>query len=150
MKRILCFVIVLCLLPVLSVSESIDLSALSFEELRTLQTRISQELVTRPEWKEVPVPEGFYQVGVDIPVGKWEIRCGQASMFGYISVEYGKNVNASGSSLSTPMDFMGLIYLDGKGERQERVVLDLQDGYYIEIKMGQAIFSVPKKIDLGF
>lgn len=150
MKRFVCMIMVLFVLPVCAFSDEIDLSTLSFDELRTLQTRISHELTTRQEWKNVPVPEGFYEVGVDIPAGKWEIKCGEKSSFGYVSVQYGNNVTDSGAMLLMPMEWTGLIYKDGQGMNRESLVLNLQEGYFIEIKMGQAVFSIPEKIDLGF
>lgn len=150
MKRFICVLLVLCVVPFFSLSESIDLSVLSFDELRVLQTRISQELTTRPEWKGVTVPEGFYEVGVDIPAGKWEIKCGEKSSFGYVSVQYGNNVTDSGAMLLMPMEWTGLIYKDGQGMNRESLTLNLSEGYFLEIKMGQAVFSIPEKIDLGF
>ena len=150
MKRLLCVLLILCAVPVFVFAEDIDLSALSFDELRTLQTRISNELTTRPEWKNVTVPEGFYTIGVDIPAGKWEIRCGEKSEYGYVSINYGNSVNSSGASLTFPYDWIGLLYRDGEEYKMEKVVLDLKEGYYIEIQYGQAVFTIPEKVDLGF
>lgn len=74
MKKFLSLLLVLCLLlPAMAVAESIDLSTLSFDQLVQLRQRISQELTTRPEWKEVTVPQGVWEVGVDIPEGHWVI-----------------------------------------------------------------------------
>lgn len=73
MKKMLCIVFSLVLiLPSLGLAE-IDLSSLSFDDLVYLRQRIYQELITRPEWKEVTVPQGIWEVGVDIPAGHWII-----------------------------------------------------------------------------
>ena len=95
MKRFLCVLLVfLMITPVLA--EGIDLASLSFEELRILQTRISQEMTTRPEWKEVPVPPGLYQIGVDIPAGDWCITCDDSCFETHI--DYGSGALINGTS----------------------------------------------------
>lgn len=74
MKKLLAVALVLCLLVPCAVAESIDLSGLSFDDLRILQQRIAQEMVTRPEWKGTKVPKGVWVVGEDIPAGYYAIE----------------------------------------------------------------------------
>ena len=73
MKRIACALLALCLFPAFSLCESVDISALSFDDLKTLQTRIAAEMVNRQEWKETAVPKGQYEVGKDIPEGEYRM-----------------------------------------------------------------------------
>ena len=148
MKRIICIVICL-LLPVCVVAESIDLSSLSFDELRILQTRISKELTTRPEWKSVPVPPGMYLVGRDIPAGEWTITCGEAE-FDYIRIVCGTKTNESKTQIYNPKEFEKLIYKNSNGMELEKLTVVLSDGLYIVIQHGQAVFSTPEYVDLGF
>ena len=150
MKKMICIILLIVLVSS-ACAESIDLSSLSFEELRTLQSRISKELTTRPEWKSVPVPPGFYQIGVDIPAGEWCITCGEAE-FSYISVHYGAEANDSKTKIESPWEFGKLIYKKGKSEGKdiEKLVAILSEGYYLTIEYGQAVFSTPEKTDLGF
>lgn len=148
MKRFLC-ILLICLMITPALAESIDLSAMSFDELRTLQTSISKELVTRPEWKSIPVPAGFYQVGVDIPAGKWCLKCGK-STYGYVSVRYGKHLNAAQNELEMPWDASEMISENGEGQNPESWDITLSEGYWLQIQYGQVIFTTPEKIDLGF
>ena len=152
MKRIICIVICL-MIPVCVVAESIDLSSLSFDELRILQTRISKELTTRTEWKSVPVPPGMYLVGRDIPAGEWTITCGDAN-YSYVSVECGRETDETGTKIKTgfPWLFSEMIFQKGKGKgiNSESLTVNFTDGQYVHIKYGQAIFSIPEYVDLGF
>ena len=152
MKKIICIIICL-LIPVCVVAESVDLSSLSFDDLRVLQTRISKELITRPEWKSVPVPPGMYLVGRDIPAGEWTITCGD-SMFNYVSVECGYETNETGTRIKAGKgrQFGELICQPGtsEGKNPESITVVFSEGQYIRIEYGQAVFSIPERVDLGF
>lgn len=148
MKKLLAVLLVLCLLP-WAVAEEIDLSGLSIDELRALQARIAEEIVSRPEWKEVTVPSGIYKIGADIPAGEYCIRCGKSSK-GYIFFEYGEKTNASHSDIEYPRQFCDYIYADGDGKEFEFVNVLLIEGYYVKIEYGYAIFTPPVHADLGF
>lgn len=149
MKQIICVLLILCLFPVCVTAESIDLSGLSFDELRELQTRISKELVTRPEWKEVPVPPGLYQVGVDIPAGNWDLRCGKAEYDG-VHIVYGAKANASGTKVEGKTEWYGTLYKPNSEGKRENISINMIDGYFLEIQFGEVVFSVPERVDLGF
>lgn len=152
MKRIIIIIAALVMFIVPACAE-INLSDLSFDELRELQTQISKELTTRPEWKSVPVPPGFYKIGRDIPAGEWTITCGESS-YDFISIECGANANESGTRVKPGKgwEFGVMVSKPGKGQgkSQESLTVNLLDGYYIRIEYGQAIFSTPERIDLGF
>lgn len=149
MKRLLCAVIAALMIVPVSFAEGIDLTSLSFEELRTLQARISQELATRPEWKAVEVPAGLYQVGVDIPAGEWCLKCGETK-YGFVNISYGKATNDSGTKVGIPCEFMGMIYEESDRTNVDFRNITLSDGFYLEIEYGSVVFSQPEKIDLGF
>lgn len=68
-------------------STDFDLSDLTFEDLSALSTLCQAEMMTRDEWQEVTVPQGDYQVGVDIPAGKWVIRCADIGRSSYLLQE---------------------------------------------------------------
>lgn len=72
MKRFLSLLVLFVLLSVSAVAET-DLSALSFDDLVSLQRKLSLEIMSRPEWKETTVPAGEYTVGEDIPAGVYSI-----------------------------------------------------------------------------
>ena len=150
MKRLIVLIIALVLFTLPALAE-IDLSALSFDELRQLQTEISKELTTRPEWKSVPVPPGLYKVGLDIPAGEWSITCGE-SMYYYVKIECGTELNETRTNIKMPFLFMEMICQPGtsEGKNPESITAVLSDGQYIHIDYGQAVFSPPERVDLGF
>ena len=152
MKRIIILTLALIIAAVPALAD-IDLSGLSFDELRELQARISQELTTRPEWKSVPVPPGIYRVGVEIPAGMWTITAGDSSS-NFISVECGARTNETGTSIRAGQgwQFRETICQPGTGEGKhpESITVTLTDGLYVTVEHGQAIFSTPEAIDLGF
>ena len=148
MKRFLC-VLLACLMITPAFAESVDLSSLSFDELRTLQSRISQELITRPEWKNVSVPPGLYKVGVDIPAGDWCLKCGNTSV-GYVYLRYGKNINESGTEVGSPKEWYGYIHKDQDGSSLTALNIKMMDGYYLDVSSGEVVFTIPEKVDLGF
>ena len=74
MKKLIA-VFLLCCMFIQPAFAEIDLSSLSFDELAELRRNCQFEMMNRPEWKEVQVPQGIWQVGKDIPAGDWIIKC---------------------------------------------------------------------------
>ena len=73
-KRIIFIIVFLLLLSFsLAVAET-DLSNMSYDELIELQKDLVNEIMSRPEWKEVEVPAGQYTVGIDIPAGIYSMK----------------------------------------------------------------------------
>ena len=77
MKKMLAFALCLSMLVpcMCALSESIDLSDLSIEELAMLRDRCQMEMMKSDKWQEVRVPVGVWEVGKDIPAGHWSITC---------------------------------------------------------------------------
>ena len=71
MRKFVCFALILCLLPVMALAD--DLSSMSFDDLMALRQQITAEIMSRPEWKEVTVPAGNWEVDKDIPIGFYSI-----------------------------------------------------------------------------
>ena len=71
MKKLICVLLLVCMMPVFAAAEFSDLS---FDELLELRTELEAEIISRPEWKEVTVPSGTWIVGEDIPVGSYSIH----------------------------------------------------------------------------
>ena len=128
MKRLVCVLLILCLLPVIVFAE-VDLSSMSFDELKSLQQKINEEIHSRPEWKSVEVPSGYYTVGKDIPSGDYSIS-GDGC---YIGV-YRNDRLYLNQGISCEDDFINRI--------------DLIDGDTVKIMYGIAIFAPP--VSLGF
>lgn len=72
MKRLSAMLLILCMMPVFAWAD-IDLSSMTYEELRELQEKIAAEIVKRPEWKGVDVSPGNWRVGPDIPPGAYSV-----------------------------------------------------------------------------
>lgn len=132
MKKLLIIVIVIFLTIPCAFSEDVDLSGLTFGELMQLQTMISAEIISRPEWKEVNVPSGSWTVGKEIPAGTYSLMPGKNGG-GYIKISRnGRTVIAQG--IRENEDAFGKI--------------ELQEGDIISIERGSIIFAPP--ITLGF
>ena len=149
MKKLLTVVLMLCLLP-WALAEDIDLSGLSFEELRALQNRIAEEMVTRPEWKEVAVPVGVYEIGVDIPAGDWCLRAGMVEKE-YVNVMYSRTINETRTGIGAWI-FNENIYPEGCGDGIKREYLNctLIEGHFLQVKRGWVIFTPQVRVGLGF
>ena len=74
MKKIITVVMVICLFLSCASAETVDLSAMSYDQLLALRSQINTEIISRPEWKEVTVPAGAWIVGADIPEGFYCIK----------------------------------------------------------------------------
>ena len=71
---VMCSALFLLSLGSVAFAENIvDLSNYSDEELIELQGRITQEMVDRKIVKSAILPQGRYEVGVDIPTGKYTV-----------------------------------------------------------------------------
>ena len=108
--------------------------------LRSEYDLLLAELKSRPEWIEVPVPEGMYQVGVKIPASHWTIwpkgtRAG---------VHYGQELNSKGeifySEVNASLKDSSLSSFEF-GFHEGWVSIDAQDGWYIKIDSGDVIFT---------
>lgn len=71
MKKIICIVLILCILPVVSLAD--NYSKMTYQELVNIQKVIALEIMSRPEWKQTKVPAGLWKVGEDIPAGTYSI-----------------------------------------------------------------------------
>ena len=72
MKRLAALILILCLFSP-ALAESLDLSALTFEQLIALQQQINAEIMTRPESQGITLQKGTYRIGQDIPAGIYSI-----------------------------------------------------------------------------
>lgn len=132
MKKLLIFAIVLFMIPIAAADDGIDLSALSYAQLVDLQQRISAEIVTRPEWKEVTVPGGTWTVGKDIPAGEYSISATKTG--GYLRIRDERGSLLQGCGIREAEDRIGKV--------------ELKEGYTVEIERGSLIFA--PAISLGF
>jgi len=130
MKRfILCVVFALLAISVLSVSADIDidLSTLSYSELSELVTQAQREMMTRREFQSVEVPGGVYQVGVEIPAGKWTIAKHEKALL--VHVEIGTTLTKDGNGIVENSSF-NVISLSGANPT---ATITLPENYYVSL-----------------
>ena len=154
MRRLLSSLFALALLLLLAPAcfADFDLSGLSFDELVALRDQINLAIWNSQEWQEVEVPQGVWQVGADIPAGKWTITCSTGSM---CLIHVGSELDASGAAVKYPykadatLTNPGGIFFD-PGDRTSFDV-ELSSGDYVEISGTSAVFSpYAGKPSLGF
>lgn len=124
-------------------SAQVDLSGMSLEELVELKDQVDMAIWQSAEWQEVEVPQGVWEVGRDIPAGKWTISC-NAGEFAMILV--GNQLEDGGAKVKAyPNKASATIYNPGgkyfQAGRQTALTVELTDGDYVEISVSTAIFS---------
>ena len=115
------------------------------------EDRITDEMINRDEWEGVLVPAGVYEIGVDIPEGKWTISAEPTSN---VIVKLGSGID------ETYTDFPDGGYITYEhliGEQHRRydisdtvsVTWNLSKGHYI-ISNGPTIWTHAIRPSLGF
>ena len=153
MKRILSIalacVLVLSLAP--AAFADVDLSGMTFDELVALKDQINLALWNSADWQEVEVPQGVWEVGADIPSGKWTIlptpfadtyiKIGQETKNG------GTEVNAKVSQRIKDKDYRDF---DASKDITSWNV-ELEAGQFLQVDYGPCIFTpYAGKPSLGF
>lgn len=144
MKKLL-FSFLLCLLLPSFALAAVDLSGMTFDELIALRDQLNLAIWNSAEWQEVTVPQGLWEVGKDIPAGHWTVSPVVGSS---TSIYYGNKLKDNGMEVSWASDNIYAIYLDAhdsssysKGFSIEQSDISLENGSYVEISSGSAIFS---------
>lgn len=87
MKKLLCVILTVVLfLPTVAMAD-VDLSGMTFAELAALRDQCQAEMMKRDEWQEVVVPQGIWEVGAQIPAGKWIVTCYDTGRTNYLMQE---------------------------------------------------------------
>lgn len=153
MKRILSFF--LCFLVVISLGATcyadFDLSGLSFDELVALKDQINLAIWNSEEWQEVEVPQGIWEVGADIPAGKYTIKAIGGT---YTRVNIGDHTVYDGTTVAAFV-FQSIYATDAtyykEGETLSEWVVELEGGQFVGIENATAIFTPYNgKPSLGF
>lgn len=162
MKRIFAFLVAMLLIvpsalaaPQATTASSIDLSTMTYDELVALKDRINLAMWQSDEWQEVTVPQGVWEVGVDIPAGHWTIKT-NASMANITITdaldESGKDADIWTSDVyySETVHSEDYMFFDAESDRAE-IDFELVKGMYVIIDYGSAIFTpYAGKPSLGF
>lgn len=153
MKRIISFF--LCILTLFSMCAfscaDVDLSGMSFDELVALKDKINLAIWNSAEWQEVEVPQGVWEVGVDIPVGKWTIK---ATTGNKTMVSVGQELRDGGTDVRVKAYEVCVDPANKRYEANSDVTewtIDLVAGDYVHVELGTAVFSpYSGKQSLGF
>lgn len=143
MKKVITIIMItLAMLCMTAHAESIDLSGLSFQELAALRDRAQMEMMQRDAWQEVTVPQGVYQVGVQIPAGTWTVRCATGN---YTEIDWGDTLKDNGQGVEYGNRYDWAVVYNPSGSYysagdQTEYTFSVRDGEYIIIKDGMATF----------
>lgn len=120
-KLILVALAVAMLLPCIALAapQTIDLEAMSFDDLKKLSNDVFKAMMASADFKEVPVPAGSYVIGDQIPAGEYNIST--------------KSVMATITVTNKESSFPDLKIIS-EGEDIGRMVLE--DGMSIEFSAG--------------
>lgn len=159
MKKIFAVVLIVSMLLSFAIADGIDLSGLSFSELSDLRDRCQAEMMTRDEWQEVVVPQGIWEVGTQIPAGKWVVKCYDSGRDDYLLKECWLNIGVGkpdqGWYWAENEKYNIQIYNPNSyrysGEVTE-FVIELEAGDYVSIhpQYNKVVFSPYTGINLGF
>ena len=134
MKKCFCLLLLLSCIFSMAFAE-VDLSGLSFQELLEVQQQVNEALWSSDGWQEVSVPPGVYQVGTEIPAGKWTIS---RAIDDYMYFRVGKDFQEG--------EVTGYCYTT---DLEEPMSLILEDGLYVEIQYHSAVFT-PAVLSFSF
>ena len=153
MKKVMtiCMTLALVLALAPAAFADVDLSGMSFDELVALKDQINLAIWNSAEWQEVEVPQVVWEVGADIPAGKWTIN---AIPGGNVYVKVGNELKDGGTDVKTKYTLD--IYAPDhrrytEGESLTEGTAELEVGQYVCIDYANAIFTpYAGKPSLGF
>lgn len=153
MKRTLCsilaFVLVLTLAP--AAFAEWDLSGLTFDDLVALKDQINRAMWDSADWQEVTVPQGVWEVGADIPAGKWTIL---PTPFADTYIKIGNETQNSGTEVKSRVSqrIKDKDYRDYDASKDiTSWNVELVDGQFLQVDYGPCIFTpYAGKPSLGF
>ena len=129
----------------------IGLKGKNYDELVALKDQINMAIWNSAEWQEVEVPQGVWEVGADIPAGKWTILPG-ASGNTYIKIGTEIKDGSTDVSSSSSAVIRNDNYKYYKPESDlTSWTYDFKNGEYVKIDYGPAVFTpYAGKPSLGF
>ncbi len=116
--------------------EAVSLDGMSYPELLELQKQLNTALWSSNEWKEVTIPVGIYEIGVDIPSGRYSIRTYEKNpKYHYYFRIYDTYESALKGGPKDSLYSIELTYFD------DVMNLTLLEGTYINISVYPVVFS---------
>lgn len=123
------------------------LSSATTQDLLALRDDVNAAIEESDMWESVNVPVGIYEVGVDIPAGKWAVSAGNSTsicemMIGDVLSDNGKEINYWDASSYFSFALCNEWLYKALPELQRTVeIVDIPEGYYVEISEGSVIFE---------
>ena len=144
MKKLLCILLALLILPAAAAADGFDFRFCSLDELYQIRQQLNAEIMSRYSWKEVTVPAGFYVIGEDIPAGHWTITYSPGN---YAQVEYFMEADETGKRVRD--SFTNYYYetlCDPENDLSSiakitEIDLELKEGYFLVIYTNSVIFK---------
>ena len=153
MKKTISLLMILICFSSLCVAyaDEINLSGMNYDELVALKDRINLAIWNSETWEEVVVPQGVWEVGTDIPAGKWEIK---ALPEAETRIIYGDELKDGGTNVVMKsfqrIKDSGYHYFDAASDVTSWII-DVEEGNYVHIDEGPAVFMPYNgKPSLGF
>ena len=156
MKRfVFVFAFIMALVPAIVIADiDIDLSKMTFQELVDLHEKVNLAIWNSEEWESVRVPQGTWEIGVDIPEGHWTIRPDDGQ---FVHFQYGNQLDENGKEVSyfSSNYYSGFLYSKKSAiYREGEMTMDdikMKSGNYLYITSGNLIFTpYSGKAELGF
>lgn len=141
---LLCAVLLMVLVVSSGVAEVPSIDGLSLDDLVALKDQLNLAIWNSSDWEEVTVPQGIWEIGVDIPTGHWTIKAADGA-FAMLEWCGALNETKTGMDWNEIIDTNNLVSETSPAYRkdQSRVQLDweLTDGTYLIISSGSVIFT---------
>lgn len=112
----------------------LDLSVYTYAQLDKLRRMITS-ILWEKSWASVTVPEGIWEVGVDIPADEWKITVVSG---GKASVYYGAKLAAGGMVVQPFSDGYMLNTLDASNSW---TTMRMQDGFFFQVIGDDVLFT---------
>ena len=153
MKRALCIIMALVLVLALAPAAfaDVDLSGMTFDELVALKDQINLALWNSADWQEVTVPQGVWEIGADIPAGKWTIL---PTPFADTYIKIGSETKNGGTEVNSKVSqrIKDKDYRDFDASKDiTSWNVELEAGQFLQVDYGPAVFTpYAGKPSLGF
>lgn len=72
MKKIVAIILIIVAIATVAYAD-VNLSSMSFDDLIKLKTELTDEIMSRPEWKEIEISAGSYTIGEDFLEGTFKV-----------------------------------------------------------------------------
>ena len=130
-----------------------DLSGLSYDDLLNLKEQINLAMWSSEEWQEVEVPQGVWEIGVDIPAGKWTLTMAENGGV-WCGLTLCDALDETGTDAARSSGYKWYKQLGRPGSNYnapKQMDIELKEGLFLVIENSDVIFTpFAGKQDLGF